>query len=115
MGNIGIYHTTDSTHNVRSIQVVAGAIAQAFGPVYFSVNFGLMFTSALVLYGSLIIVTQVDIIYYNIYTIYYQVDILYDTIGDTGMFIAAGVVGAVGAVSTLFVPADIRYVRRNKK
>ena len=103
---------------MRSIQVVAGAIAQAFGPVYFSVNFGLMFTSALVLYGSLIIVTQVDIIYYNIYhiyTIYYQVDILYDTIGDTGMFIAAGVIGAVGAVSTLFVPADIRYVRRNKK
>ena len=100
---------------MRSIQVVAGAIAQAFGPVYFSVNFGLMFTSALVLYGSLIIVTQVDIIYYNIYTIYYQVDILYDTIGDTGMFIAAGVIGAVGAVSTLFVPKDIRYARRNKK
>ena len=41
-------------------------------------------------------------------------DILYDTIGDSGMFTAAGVIGAVGAVSTLFVPADIRYVRRNK-
>ena len=119
MGNIGIYHTRYHTqYALCSIQVVAGAIAQAFGPVYFSVNFGLMFTSALVLYGSLIIVTQVVIIYYNIYhiyTIYYQVDILYDTIGDTGMFIAAGVIGAVGAVSTLFVPADIRYVRRNKK
>ena len=118
MGNIGIYHTRYHTqYALYSIQVVAGAIAQAFGPVYFSVNFGLMFTSALVLYGSLIIVTQVDIIYniYHIYTIYDQVDILYDTIGDTGMFIAAGVVGAVGAVSTLFVPADIRYVRRNKK
>ena len=95
---------------------MAGAIAQAFGPVYFSVNFGLMFTSALVLYGSLIIVTQVYRYYlHTIYTIYDQVDILYDTIGDTGMFIAAGVIGAVGAVSTLFVPADIRYVRRNKK
>ena len=103
---------------MRSIQVVAGAIAQAFGPVYFSVNFGLMFTSALVLYGSLIIVTQVGSCRYylhTIYTIYGQVDILYDTIGETGMFIAAGVIGAVGAVSTLFVPADIRYVRRNKK
>ena len=42
-------------------------------------------------------------------------DILYDTIGDTGMFIAAGVIGAVGTVSTLFVPQDIRYARRNKK
>ena len=42
-------------------------------------------------------------------------DILYDTIGDTGMFIAAGVIGAMGAVSTLFVPPDIRYARRNKK
>ena len=102
---------------MRSIQVVAGAIAQAFGPVYFSVNFGLMFTSALVLYGSLIIVTQVGSCrYYLQYlTIYGQVDILYDTIGDTGMFIAAGVIGAVGAVSTLFVPQDIRYARRNKK
>ena len=44
---------------MRSIQVVAGAIAQAFGPVYFSVNFGLMFTTALVIFGSLIVVTQV--------------------------------------------------------
>ena len=44
---------------MRSIQVVAGAIAQAFGPLYFSVNFGLMFTTALVIFGSLIVVTQV--------------------------------------------------------
>ena len=55
------YHTQ---YALYSIQVVAGAIAQAFGPVYFSVNFGLMFTSALVLYGSLIIVTQVGIARY---------------------------------------------------
>ena len=82
-------------------KVVAGAVAKAFGPVYFSVNFGLMFTSTVVFYGSLVIITQVDI--------------LYDTIGDTGFFIFAGVAAAVGTIVTLFVPKNLDHLRNSMK
>ena len=65
MTNPGIYtvcvtcHARLHRYRKKISKVVAGAIAQAFGPLYFSVNFGLMFTTALVIFGSLIIVTQV--------------------------------------------------------
>ena len=80
---------------------MAGAIARAFGPVYFSVNFGLMFTSGLIFYTILILVSQVDI--------------FYDTIGDTGMFLCAGALSAIATILTIFVPSDIMYLRREKK
>lgn len=80
---------------------MAGAIARAFGPVYFSVNFGLMFTSGLIFYSILILVSQVDI--------------FYDTIGDTGMFLCAGVLSAIATILTIFVPSDIMYLRKEKK
>ena len=81
--------------------MVAGAIARAFGPVYFSVNFGLMFTSGLIFYSILILVSQVDV--------------FYDTIGDTGMFLCAGALSAVATLLTMFVPSDILEERRKKK
>ena len=83
------------------MQVVAGAIARAFGPVYFSVNFGLMFTSGLIFYSILILVSQVDV--------------FYDTIGDTGMFLCAGALSAIATLLTMFVPSDILEERRKKK
>ena len=82
-------------------KIVAAAVAQAFGPIYFAVNFGLMFTSTVVFYGVLIIITQIDV--------------LYDTIGDTGFFIFAGVAAAAGTIVTFTVPSDIRFVREQKK
>ena len=80
---------------------MAGGIARGFGPVYFSVNFGLMFTSGLIFYSILILVSQVDI--------------FYDTIGDTGMFLCAGALSAIATILTIFVPSDIMYLRREKK
>ena len=80
---------------------MAGAIARAFGPAYFSVNFGLMFTSGLIFYSVLILVSQVDV--------------FYDTIGDTGMFLCAGALSAVATLLTMFVPSDILEERRKKK
>ena len=60
-----------------------------------------MFTCMIVFYGVLIIITQIDI--------------LYDTIGDTGFFIFAGVAAAAGTIVTFTVPSDIRFVREQKK
>ena len=76
-------------------------MSRAFGPVYFSINFGLMFTSGLIFYSILILVSQVDI--------------FYDTIGDTGMFLCAGALSAIATLLTIFVPSDIMYLRREKE
>ena len=80
---------------------MAGALHKAFGPQYFSVTFGLMFTSTVIFYGLLIIITQIDS--------------LYESIGDTGFFIASAVVSAVGVIVTYFVPENLENVRENKK
>ena len=60
-----------------------------------------MFTSGLIFYSILILVSQVDI--------------FYDTIGDTGMFLCAGALSAIATILTIFVPSDIMYLRREKK
>ncbi len=44
-----------------------------------------------------------------------QVDVFYDTIGDTGMFLCAGALSAIATILTIFVPSDIMYIRRKKK
>ena len=60
-----------------------------------------MFTSGLIFYTILILVSQVDV--------------FYDTIGDTGMFLCAGALSAIATILTIFVPSDIMYLRRKKK
>lgn len=60
-----------------------------------------MFTSGLIFYSILILVSQVDV--------------FYDTIGDTGMFLCAGALSAIATILTIFVPSDIMYLRRKKK
>ena len=74
---------------------------RAFGPDNFSVNFGLIWTSTLWFQGLLIVITQIDF--------------LYEAVGDTGMFVFAGVVSALGAVLTFFVPKDMQQDRMKKK
>ena len=53
--------------------------------------------------------------FYGVLIIITQIDILYDTIGDTGFFIFAGVTATVGTIVTFTVPSDIRLVREQKK
>ena len=60
-----------------------------------------MFTCMVVFYGVLIMITQIDV--------------LYDTIGDTGFFIFAGVAAGAGTIVTFTVPTDIRFFREQKK
>ena len=60
-----------------------------------------MFTQTVVFYGLLIIITQVDS--------------LYDSIGDAGFFIAAGVAAATGIITHFFIPEHLESLRENKK
>ena len=104
MAGPGSYAVKLSAENLNYqslFKVVAGGLQRGFGPKYFSVAFGLMFTQTVVFYGLLIIITQVDS--------------LYDSIGDSGFFIAAGVAAATGIIIHWFVPEHLEILRENKK
>ena len=94
-------YNIDSNLTRNPVQIFAAALNRAFGPDNFSVNFGLIWTSALWFQVLLIVITQIDF--------------LYEAVGDTGMFVFAGVVSAAGAGLTLFVPEDMQQDRTKKK
>ena len=74
--------------------VVAPAVSDAFGQIHFKANFGLLFTQSLAYCVTILIVTQVSVIY--------------AALGYTGMFLLAGAFGVMGVLNNVFLPADLR-------
>ena len=73
--------------------VVAPAVAEAFGEVHYKANFGLLFTQSLAYSATILIITQVPVIY--------------AALGYTGMFLLAGLVGVLGFINNFFLPRDL--------
>ena len=73
--------------------VVAPAVTDAFGQIHFKANFGLLFTQTFAFCVTVLIITQVTVIY--------------DVLGYNGMFLLAGAFGVVGVVNNVFIPSDL--------
>ena len=74
--------------------VVAPAVTDAFGQIHFKANFGLLFTQSIAFCLTILIITQVSVIY--------------AALGYTGMFLLAGAFGVMGVVNNVFLPGDLR-------
>ena len=74
--------------------VVAPAVTDAFGQIHFKANFGLLFTQSIAFCLTILIITQVSVIY--------------AVLGYTGMFLLAGAFGVMGVVNNIFLPGDLR-------
>jgi len=73
--------------------VVAPAVAEAFGEVHYKANFGLLFTQSLAYSATILIITQVHVIY--------------AALGYTGMFLLAGAFGVIGVINNVFLPREL--------
>ena len=76
--------------------VVAAATAEAFGQEHYKANFGLLFTQSLAYSATILIITQVSVIY--------------AALGYTGMFLLAGAIGVIGVINNLFLPSELSPV-----
>jgi len=79
----------------------AAVCNSAFGPDFYSANFGLLFTSVF-FYNSILI-------------IFTQVPILFNTLGYTGMFLIGGGAGAVGVLITACMPAAVKLQMKQQE
>ena len=77
----------------RQRAAVASAAAEAFGAVHYKANFGLLFTQSLAYSATILIITQVSVIY--------------AALGYTGMFLLAGAIGVIGVINNLFLPSEL--------
>ena len=80
---------------------MTASIQMAFGPYYFAANLGLLYTASLAYFSLLLVVSQVEL--------------LFLTLGYPGMFAMAGVFSLLGVLVTTLVPANIQYVREDKR
>ena len=93
-------------------QLIAAVCNSAFGPKYYSANFGLLFTTTFVYNTFLIVFTQVGfwkIGIQNLIFLAYKVPILINTLHFTGMFLVAGGAGFIGVIITAFIPKNIKF------
>ena len=73
--------------------IVAAGVNEAFGPIHYKANFGLLFTQSLAYSGVMMVMTKVPIIA--------------DELGYTGMFLVAGGCGLIGIVAVSFLPRQL--------
>ena len=73
--------------------IVAAAVNDAFGPVHYKANFGLLFTQAIAYSAAIITMTKVPV--FQAY------------LGYTGMFLVAGGFGVLGILAALFLPRHL--------
>ena len=76
--------------------IVAAAVNDAFGPVHYKANFGLLFTQAIAYSAAIITMTKVPV--FQAY------------LGYTGMFLVAGGFGILGILAALFLPRHLSVV-----
>ena len=91
-------------------------MGRAFGPEYFAPNFGLFFTTTVAYFSIIIILSQVSPHHFLSTTFFFfQIDVLFNLLGFSGLFLIAGGVGAFGVIVTALMSEDISYERENKK
>ena len=93
-------------------------MGRAFGPEYFAPNFGLFFTTTVAYFSIIIILSQVSPHYFVsilLLSFFFQIDVLFNLLGFSGLFLIAGGVGAFGVIVTALMSEDISYERENKK
>ena len=92
-------------------------MGRAFGPEYFAPNFGLFFTTTVAYFSIIIILSQVSPHHFLSTTsfFFFQIDVLFNLLGFSGLFLIAGGVGAFGVIMTALMSEDISYERENKK
>ena len=73
--------------------IVAAAVGDAFGPVHYKANFGLLFTQSLAYVGAIITITKVPV--------------FHSLLGYTGMFIVSGVFGIIGVMAACCLPRQL--------
>ena len=76
--------------------IVAAAVNDAFGPVHYKANFGLLFTQAVAYSATIIVMTKIPV--FQAY------------LGYTGMFLVAGGFGIVGIVAACFLPRHLSSI-----
>ena len=76
--------------------IVAAAVNDAFGPLHYKANFGLLFTQAVAYSGTIIVMTKIPV--FQAY------------LGYTGMFLVAGGFGIVGIAAACFLPKHLSSV-----
>ena len=95
-----------------TFQLIAAVCKSAFGPKYYSVNFGLLFTTTFVYNIFLIVFTQVGfwkIGIQNLILLSYKVPILINTLHFTGMFLLAGGAGVISVIITACIPKNLKF------
>lgn len=73
--------------------IVAAAVGDAFGPVHYKANFGLLFTQSLAYVAAVITITKVPV--------------FHNMLGYTGMFILSGVFGIIGVLAACCLPRQL--------
>ena len=73
--------------------IVAAAVNDAFGPVHYKANFGLLFTQSLAYVAAIITITKVPV--------------FHSLLGYTGMFIVSGVFGIIGVMAACCLPRQL--------
>ena len=73
--------------------IVAAAVGDAFGPVHYKANFGLLFTQSLAYVAAIITITKVPV--------------FHSLLGYTGMFIVSGVFGIIGVMAACCLPRHL--------
>ena len=84
--------------------IVAAAVGDAFGPVHYKANFGLLFTQSLAYVAAIILITKVPV--------------FHALLGYTGMFILSGVFGILGVLAACFLPRRLSLsstIRKNNQ
>ena len=80
--------------------IVAAAVGDAFGPVHYKANFGLLFTQSLAYVASIITITKVPV--------------FHSMLGYTGMFILSGVFGIIGVMAACCLPRHLSLTINQK-
>ena len=80
--------------------IVAAAVNDAFGPVHYKANFGLLFTQAVACSAAIITMTKVPVFHAHL--------------GYTGMFLVAGGFGVLGILAALFLPRHLSVSQTSK-
>ena len=81
--------------------IVAAAVNEAFGPIHYKANFGLLFTQSLAYCVVMLVMTKVPIIA--------------DELGYTGMFLVAGGCGLIGIIAVCFLPRHLSNTTSDQK
>ena len=81
--------------------IVAAGVNEAFGPVHYKANFGLLFTQSLAYCAVILTMTKVPV--------------FHQYLGYMGMFFVAGGFGVIGLLVACFLPRHLSALQYTRK